>query len=138
MEEDLERKVLKVMVGLWLEQRLKVLTRSRGKIPKALGCDARQVRKTILSVLGEVSEAVRTPSTKRKLDNPDAAAKVIVGTWLAEELYRLRREMGVVSKAMGIHAYKATDCILSLLGEVSEALWLAYEAEPNKREEQRS
>ena len=106
MEEDLERKVLKVLIGLWLEQRLKLLARkARGQgISKALGCDPRQARKTILSLLGEVSEVLRKPSTEQILDDPDAGAKVIIGVWLNEELDRLKREMGAVSKAKGIRS----------------------------------
>jgi len=125
MEESLERKVLIVMVALWLEQRLNALIHDRDNISKALGLDAMKARSAALSLLAESSLALRSPNAKRELQNVYAMA--MVGFWIEGELSNFRRCIGRISKVMGLRGWQVSNFIFSILREVSEALLATYE-----------
>lgn len=128
VEESLEEKVLTIMVALWLDHRLTALIRGKDRISETLGLDAAKARITVLSLLAEASSTLRSRNVEHRLQNISAIA--MVGFWIEGELVTLKREVGRISKTMGLHGYQVSDFVLSLLGKASEALSAAYESNP--------
>lgn len=58
-QKDLERDVLKVLVGRWLQEKLSELFRETGKICKVIGIEAIDLKLVVIDVLIEVLKVAK-------------------------------------------------------------------------------